>query len=131
MNFPDVLAAAQSAAITVVFLFISYKLPNLIQGYQEWQRSMQKGQHEEAERVRQANVQEATLRREHELREREADRKARHESVDAFQRIILEMWQQHDQDAKADREAEDRRLEVLIARLESVIRSSCRWRADE
>lgn len=45
--------------------------------------------------------------------ERKDDREARHDAINAFQKCIFEMHMQHEKDAKADREAFERRNERL------------------
>lgn len=134
MNFPDVIAAGQSAAITVVFIYLSYKFPAIIQNYWMWQEKYQESQQQEAEKIRRYNSAEAIARREYDAKERDNDRTLRHEVVERFQKIIMEMDQtfqkviidllkQHKEDSKLDRDAEDRRMNLLVDRLEQVVRN--------
>lgn len=66
--------------------------------------------------------------------EREADRAARHELANVFQKAISDQWANHDHDAEKDREAFERRNQLLeaalkaqTAELRAIMQQMCRY----
>ncbi len=85
----DWISLGQGAAITVAFLFVTYKVPGLIIAYYAW-----------VERADDKKVAEAARVREHETQKDEMDRAARHRMAEGYQKALADTIAAHRQDIR-------------------------------
>ena len=85
----DYVALAQSAAITLAFLYAVYSAPGLIRDY-----------FASCERAKDKEYQESEKARLHELDKDEKDREARHRASEGYQKALADMMISHRGDIK-------------------------------
>jgi hypothetical protein len=108
-SIADYVGLGQSAAITIVFLFISWNLPGLFRAYFAWQETMRDRDHTEAERIRTWQSQ-----------ERIADREARHQANALYQKALAETFQ--------DNQVRNDKLVEALHALTMQVQTMCQWR---
>lgn len=80
MDLQTWIGYAQSASITVSFLYLVYCVPNLFKAWLKWSKEKAEMVTEEADKVRKFATE-----------ERNADRVVRHEMANAFQKLFSDM----------------------------------------
>lgn len=120
MNLQDYVGVAQSAAITVVFLFLSYKAPGIIDKFWAWREKQDERDLLEAEKIRQHENSIQEKQNLHVTTERNADRAARHDTTDSFNKAILEIMESH--------ERTNVKRDEVLTELRVALESFCRYR---
>ena len=99
MTIQEIATIAQSGAIVVAFLFVTFKAPAMYDNWLKHQTAIaemaasenQKQRDVQAEILEAANIEAATVRAE-QAQEREADRVQRHDQANKFSAVVSEMF---------------------------------------